>query len=467
MLAALVLLLHLGCASRVVHGLQRAEVRLVERALVEGETATANQALGSLTLLGPDALPLLPLVLSRADQGDLEQERLAALLEAMGPGAVDVVEPRLPAEPRWLDAGLDGLSRLGPEGGEALLRLSHHPRLQEEAWEKVRVMVGWAQHSWVKPGERQRHPYLLPAAMFTPLDLATQQDEVLARACELVGERPPSGERAADVIRAIGDPSCALPWLDGRSPSLFQAAVDVLPRTGPWVEPTVREIEGLLRAGRARHEHDDAQLARYLLGLPPERPEGRAAVLRLLSDGPASTRTILLGALPREATPELQALVVALVADEQQEERVRTTALVRLCQWRVSDPELIDLLLRVGPSLSSIRTIASALSVLPTRDLFVAAATDPRRDLRERALAAAAVPTPRPLEVETALHLAARDSSLRFRALATSLLAEACDPAQGLPDPRREATLRRALQDPAPEVRVAAQKGLNRLALLR
>ncbi len=94
MTGPLALLLLSGCAARIPHGLRETELRWVERALEQGDAATANQALVGLAVLGEDALPLLPMVLARADRGDLDPDQLADAFEAMGPRAVATLEPR-------------------------------------------------------------------------------------------------------------------------------------------------------------------------------------------------------------------------------------------------------------------------------------------------------------------------------------------------------------------------------------
>lgn len=163
MTGPLALLLLSGSAARIPHGLRETELRWVERALEQGDAATANQALVGLAVLGEDALPLLPMVLARADRGDLDPDQLADAFEAMGPRAVATLE--------------------------------------------LRAMVAWASHVWVKPGERQRHPYLLPAAMFTPMDLGAASDEIAALSCTLLAEGPRSTKTAIlEVLAAVHPP---------------------------------------------------------------------------------------------------------------------------------------------------------------------------------------------------------------------------------------------------------------------
>ena len=469
----LLLLTWLACAPHRDIPLTRMEQRWVARALLHGAAPTADQALIGLAVLGDPARELLPTVLARADRGDLDPTRLADALEALGPRVVPSVEAALRQSPPWTDAGLRALARLGPAGTDALIRLSRDPRVGDDAYLQLQAAIGWAQHPWVVAGERQQHPYLVPALMFTPMNLSTQRQPIIELSCALFQSNlNPGRARAQETLHRLGDGSCVLGLLVSADRGARTAAELALPRQGPMVQSAVGTVLGLLRAppeepGPGAAPYDADALARYLVGVVDQVPGAEEQLLALLDHGPEPTRLALYRALGATGCQPvyLQAALDAWRAAPSTE-LVRGARRYVQGEMRCGEDTWGRVLAMAELDLDSARVVQILLASTPAAETWILqSARDPARTQRQRVVAALSSPMPRAAETEQVLLAGLRATTDPItRQLAAEALGLSALPGAYLPNRARAPALVENLRrDPSVDVRVAAATSLSNL----
>lgn len=457
-LAALALLL--ACAHAPAGLQQRRELAALRRELSKAPPEDANRALNALSLLGPAALPELPAVLARADREDLDPDGLAAALEAMGPGCIPTLEAHLRDQPAWAEGGLDGLARLGDPAMAPLLRLSELPALHDAALDKIRVMVTWAHHPWVTPGQRQTHPYRFPSMQFTPIDLSTWGPVLEETTCARYQvSRGREATRAVEMLSALQDGHCAVALLRSEDPAQIRLAIRVIPERGPDLAEVLQALGALLGAG-VEDESLRGQLCYALERLPRDTPGLSETLETLLLDGARETRAVLIGDLrwwySAPVPPDLLPRLLARDADPE----LRTLEL-RLLAWQhiADEPTLRRVVQLGGESAGEAAEAIAALRIVQRsfHDTLVEISLD--RDLSPytRGVAALGLLSNRPPEVASAALNLLWSPDQAWRALAVAEYTRGSGEYNLSADLRARAALRVvALRDPAPELRLAA-----------